>query len=328
MSGEQTTTTASSKPIRLRIPGLVDLVLVSDPQQIQWLNQHADVTRPLDPGASLLHRFIDARLSSDMGFHGSLLPVFLPRSDAARAERQKKLDLQFEDARGLPGEERDEIAGYVSGEKDAEEIGVSVQQWCGRLFFAQYRATKDSYEAGRLIANWPSAPPWRTFVDRASGRLSRAKELLSSAAQGDLHCVHATSIGMENIARTVRKLRRAAQDRDKRKTAPDDMLRECLTAPPAVLRGCTREIDVPFLDRPLTKRSILVFLVARAFETSGDFDVAFLSDGWSGCPAHRVIPEMLRAVWYEAHQEEQGADGKRILSTLNTWSRLWHRAVS
>lgn len=327
MNGERATSAAAGvKPLRLRIPDVIDVVLVSDPDQIQWLNQHADVRRPLDPKASWLHRFIEGRLSSDLGFHGARLPVFLPREDLARADRQKRLDERLEDARGNPGEERDEIAAYVSGKKDADEIGVIVQQWCGKLFLAQYRAARDTYEAGKLLAGWASAPPWRTWKDRVSGRLARAKEVVDTAAEGDLHCVHGTSIGMENVARTVRKLRKAAQDPAKQKLPPDDALRECLTAPPAVLRGCAREIAAPFLDQPLTELSIVVFLVARAFQTSGDFDVAFLADGWSRCPAHRVIPEMLRSVWYTAHQEEP--EERRLLSTINTWSRLWHRAVS
>jgi hypothetical protein len=316
----------TTKPIRLRIPNFIDVLVVSDPEQIQWLNQHESVTRPLNPSASWLHRFIEQRLGTDLAFGGKPLPVFLPRTDAARAERQKKLDDVLEDLRGAPGQERDEIAAYVSGEKDSDEIGVLVQQWCGRLFLAHYRAARETYEAGRLLASWPSAPPWRTWRDRMNGRLAQAKSLLAEAAEGDLHCIHATSIGMENVARSVRRLRKAAQQANKQTLSPDDILRDCLVAPPAVVRGCSGEVHAPFLAQPLTKQTVVVFLVARAYAISGDLDVAFLSDGWSGCPAHRVIPEMLRAVWHSAHHDE--ADDKRLLSTINNWSRLWSRAVS
>ncbi len=313
-------------PIRLRIPKLLDVVVISDPEQMQWLNQHVDVVRPLDPTASFLHKLLDQRLRVDLGFAGGLLPVFRPRSEAARADTQKKLFDRLESLRGAPGEERDDLAQYVSGEKHVDEIGLTVQQWCGRLFVSHYCAFKETYEAGRLIASWPSAPPWRTWLDRRNGKLARAKSVLEHNAEGDLHCIHATTIGMENVARSVRNLRGAAQSHAKQKLSPDDILRECLVAPPAVLRGCAREIDVPFLNQPLTRQSVVVFLVARAFAASGDFDVAFLTDGWSACPAREVIPEMLRSVWYAAHNEE--VEEQHLHAKINTWTRLWHRAVS
>jgi hypothetical protein len=134
---------------------------------------------------------------------------------------------------------------------------------------------------------------------------------------------------MENVARTVRNLRKAAQSPDKQKLSPDDALRECLVAPPAILRGCAREVVAPFLEQPLTRSTLIVFLVAKAYASSGDLDVAFLSESWSACPARHVVPEMLRAVWHAAHHDE--AEGKALLDTiqvLNGWGRLWHRAVT
>lgn len=315
-----------ARPFRVRVLNLIDVVLVSEAPQIHWLNEHPDVVRPTDPSTTWLHRWVDRRLSVDLGFAGSRLPVFLARTDKKRALRQKELDDRFEDLRGMRGEERDELASYVSGKKDADEIGILVQQWCGRLFFPHYRSDKDLYAAGRMLAKWPVSPPWRSLRERMSGRLDRAKERISQAAERDLHCVHATSIGMENVARSVRKMRKAAQQVEKRELSPDDILRECLAAPAAVLRGCAQEVAAPFLDRPLTKRTLIVFLVASAYAKSGDMDVAFMSDGWSACPAHRVVPEMLRAVWHAALHNE--AQEKRILNTALSWSRLLQRAVS
>jgi hypothetical protein len=314
------------KPLRLRFFDVFDVLLVSDPEQIRWLNQQPAVTRPIDGSLGFLQRFLDQRLREDLGFAGKELPVFRPRSDAERAEKQRQLQARLEGLRGAPGEDRDDIAAYVSGHKAVPEIGVTVQHWCGRLFSSRYISTADTYEAGRMLAGWASAAPWQTWKDRVTGRLGRAKSLLMAAAEGDLYAVHATSIGMENVTRTVRKLRKAAQHADKQMLGSEEILRECLIAPPALLRGCSEQLSVPFLDQPLTKRSLIVFLVARAYSISGDLDVAFLADGWSACPARRVVPEMLRAVWHAAHHDE--AEANRLISTINSWSRLWHRAVS
>lgn len=280
-------------PIRVSIPGLLDVLLVSDPVQIRWLNRSPDVSRRLDPDASPLHRFVVSRLAGDLGFHGATLPVFRARGDAARAERQAELEAQFNASPHTASPERDAIASYIAG-VGTEEIGRQVQQWCGRLFFDEYRASDSSYEAGNRLAGWASAPPWRTWFDRWSGRLSRAKFEVECAANGDLACVHGTSIGMENVARTVRAMREL--DKQIPRSA-EQMLRECLHAPPAILRGCERELRAPFLGKPLTPRTLIVFLLARAVETSGELDVAFLADEWSRCPAHRAIRALLGSVW-------------------------------
>lgn len=316
----------AKKPVRIRVGRLIDLLLVSDPEQIQWLNAHASVDRALDPEASLLHRIVDRRLRVDMGFAAKLLPIFLGRKAPERAERQRALEQRLENLRGAPGPERDQLAGYVSGEAHVDEIGTVVQQWCGRLFFPDYQASRETYAAGRKLAGWPTTLPLRAFLDRESGRLEHAKDLLAAAANQDLHCIHGTSIGMENVARSVRKLRRAAHRGDQQAMSPDEILRHCLTAPPAVLRGCTTDLTAPFLTQPLTPRTLIVFLVARAYQTSGDLDVAFLRDGWSRCPAHDVIPEMLRALWHTAHHDER--EPQRLIAKINVFSRLVSRAVS
>jgi hypothetical protein len=318
-------TNTEKRPLRITIPALFDVVLVTDPKHIEQLNQHPDVTRAIDPKSSLLHRIVASRLLGDMAFHGQLLPVFRPREDQMRAQRQKQLDEQLEGLRGAPGPESAEIAAYVSGAKDALEIGVQVQQWCGKLFLAHYHATRESYEAGQLLAGWASAPPWRSVFDKLTGRLERAKELLWQNAGADAHAVHGTSVGMENIAKSVRNLRRAARQANKQKLSPDDILRECLAAPPAILRSCTQDVSVPFLDQPLTQRSLIVFLLAKAYASSGDLDVAFLGDQWSACPARRVVPEMLRAAWHTANHDEPKDES--VLAKINGWGRLFNRGV-
>lgn len=314
-------------PFRVNIPGLIDVVIVSHPKHIEQLNQHPSISRQIDPHGSILHRIVASRLLGDLAFHGKLLPVFLARGDQERERRQKELDEQLENLRGAPGQESAEIGAYVSGIKDALEIGVQVQQWCGKLFLAHYRATRESYEAGKLIAGWASAPPWTTLFDKLTGKLDRAKDLLSQAAEGDPHIIHATSIGMENITKSVRKLRRAAHQPDKQHLSPDDILRECLAAPPAVLRTCTQEVRLPFLAQPLTPRSLVVFLVAKAYTESGDLDVAFLGDQWSACPARRVVPEMLRATWHAANHDEPPKKEDSVFAKINGWGRLWSRVA-
>jgi hypothetical protein len=103
------------------------------------------------------------------------------------------------------------------------------------------------------------------------------------------------SIGTENIAKSVHNLRSATEHPRSGALTPSALLRACLVAPPAVLRGCTQRLAVPFLARPLTERSVVVFLVAKSFAHTGDVNAAFLGDSWSACPARGVIPQLLNA---------------------------------
>lgn len=318
---------AARKPIRACVPGLLDIVAIRDAEQIKWLNERAEIVRTIDPQTSWLHRFLHQQLMQDLRLpDGKPLPAFLDRKDPQRAKRQKELEAQFDELRGLPGPERDEIAAFVSGKKTDGDIGVTVQHWCGRMFHSSYRASAETYAAGKLLAEWVSSPPWKTLFHRLSGRLAASKQQVFEAARGDSYCVHATTIGMRHITEAVENLRRAALRPDKRRLAPDEILRECLVVPPALVRTCTADVDVPFLDLPLTARSLVIFLTASAYKESGDEDVAFLAEGWSACPARDIVPEMLRAVWHAAHHDE--ADGKTIFAKIDRLSRLIPRNES
>jgi hypothetical protein len=284
----------------VRVPGLIDLVLVSDEKQIAWLNEQPALVRQLDGKRSVLHRLLAARVLTDLRFHGMLLPVFQERANHQRAARKAQLEEDLRLAEGRWGQDVAAMAAYLRGQLDDNELGARVQSWCGKLFYAHYQASVHSYDAGRLIAGWASAPPWRSFAARVSGRLQRAKDLLWRAAEGDPHCVHATSIGAENIAKSLHNLRSATHDPKHAALSGSALLRACLVAPPAVLRGCSERLSVPFLSQPLTERSVVVFLVAKAFARTGDLNTAFLADSWSACPARDLVPELLSAALQQA----------------------------
>jgi hypothetical protein len=318
---------SARKAIRVHVPGLLDVLVVREAEQINWLNDRAEVVRTIDPGKSWLHRLLHQQLMRDLRLpDGSPLPAFLDRNDPARAKRQQELEDHFDQLRGLRGPERDEMAAFVRGKKTSADIGIAVQQWCGKLFHSGYRADGDTYAAGDLIAGWVSAPPWKTLFLRLSGKLDASKRLIFEAAKADSYCVHATTIGTRHITGAVEKLRRAALRSGDRELGPDEILRECLVVPPALVRTCAADLEVPFLDLPLTSKTIVIFMTARAYKDSGDQDDAFLAEGWSACPARDIIPEMLRAVWHAAQRSP--TNGKTVLEKIDHLSRLIPRNES
>jgi hypothetical protein len=122
-------------------------------------------------------------------------------------------------------------------------------------------------------------------------------------------------------------MRRAARLPELETASANRALARCLRAPPAVLRGCRRRIVAPFLAEPLTPRTLVVFLVARAFARSGDLDVAFLSGTWSGCPAHEVVLDLLREAWHAA-RDSKTPPGDVWSERVKPWGRVLLRAVS
>ncbi|MET0339579.1 MAG: hypothetical protein ABW252_01185, partial [Polyangiales bacterium] len=280
---------ASVAPRRLRVPGLVDVLLVSDPAQIAWLDRQPAIVRRLDPGASPLHALLDRRTRLDLGFGGRLLPVFRARDDAERAARQAALRTRLDALGDAAGPELASIVRYLRGELPEGELGAVVQRWCGRLLHAGYASDDASYAAGARLAGWPSAAPLRTLVARITGRLARDKRVVAERAAHDPYVIHATSIGMENVTRTLRRLREAAADEGLGAEGFGALLHAVLVAPSAVLRGCTRSLQTPFLARPLTPRTLVVLRVARAFAHRGALDVAFQSESWTACPARHVV---------------------------------------
>jgi hypothetical protein len=288
-------------PARIRIPGLLDVVLVDDPAQIAALNAEPAVTREIDRSSGFLGRIVAARLRT-FTVDGQLLPVFRARTDVARLRAQAALGarLDREAADTAPRAAAIQaLARYVIGAGDETDVGVAVQELVGRLFVPDYRATSETYAAATLVAASPRANPVQAWWWRASGALDRARTLLWDRTGGDPGAIHATTIAFHNIVESLGHMRALAATDGPRGLAADAVA-QCLVAPATLLRICTRETAVPFLDRPLAPGTLIVFRLERAHASTGDDALALLRGEWSQCPAHRFVPELLSEVWTTA----------------------------
>jgi hypothetical protein len=300
--------------MRIKLLGLIDVLLVSKGEEIRWLNAHPDIVRPPNAHAGVLQWIVNWKTLEALRFDGSVLPVFLARDDVERSRRQTELANALDEPERVAPSNSQWLGAFVAKAEPAaaatpEELGVQVQGWCGRLFELRYQATRASYEAGRTIAQWPAAPLWRAW-GRARKQLEEAKGVLLAAAGHDIHAVHATSIGTENIARSVRNMRALAERAGVESCSPERAVQQCLVVPPVLVRGCSREIRAPFLRSPLGRRSLVVFLLGHAYRKEQDLDLAFLDHTWSACPARHVVPSMLEGVWkaaVEANAKEHTA---------------------
>ena len=292
---------------RIGIPLLLDVVRVDDLREIRSLAADRRVDRAFGRSGRLLNRLLQGRILDQMRVNGCLLPAFLPRDHAARAAGQEALErrLASEDIRRRWNDgELDAIAAYVRGEENEDALGPAVQQLVGRLFFPDYRADAESYAAARLVDAYPGAKPWRALWWRLSGRLGRARRQLWERAQNDGHAIHATTIAFHNIVFALKTMRELLADpvRGGRITE-DNVVPQCLSAPPRLLRRSTDVFATPVLPRRMRRGALIVFELKDALAGYGDARDAFMTESWSRCPAHRLVPELLRAVYHRAAGE-------------------------
>jgi len=88
----------------LRVPGIVDVVLVSNPAEIRTLNDHPKIDRNFIPLGPMMNRFIVGRIRRWFEIMGQLLPSLTPRDDRVRVDRQQQLaaalDSEHESSQG------------------------------------------------------------------------------------------------------------------------------------------------------------------------------------------------------------------------------------
>src|SRR5262249_61330865 len=87
---------------RIRVPFIVDVVLVSDPAEIRAVNEAQAIDRNFVPGGPLINRLIVGRIRRWFEIMGQLLPSLMPRGDAVRAARQKELAAKLDPSAGVP----------------------------------------------------------------------------------------------------------------------------------------------------------------------------------------------------------------------------------
>jgi len=292
----------------ITIPGIIRLVIVKTPDEVLAVSNASMIQRPLSGRGGLVNRLIAAKLAVFRTPDGDIWPAFGDRLDRLRAEHQEALEAALSNVEPLLRRIAPEIAelgGYVRHGVAHRSTGVVVQQAVGRLFFADYAASEESYDAARTLQTWLSAWPLRAFWLRRSGALQVSLDRITDLSRGDLACAHATALAMENIVRSVELMRRLACHGDNlAKIEPQDALARTLRAPARVAReardgGCAGTVR-------LRARSLVLLGVESARRQRPDPGFAFFANAWNRCPAHSVVPALLADVWQAARAETEG----------------------
>jgi len=292
----------------ITIPGIIRLVAVRTPDEVLAVNDASMVERSLSGRGGLVNRSVAAKLAVFRTPDGDIWPAFRDRLDPLRAAHQETLEAALSDVgpllRGIASEIV-ELGSYVRTGAAHCSTGVIVQQAVGRLFFTDYAASEESYDAAQTLQSWLSAGPLRTYWLKRSGALQAALDRIMDLSRGNMACAHATALAMHNIVGSIELMRRLARHGDNlAKIGPQDALAQTLRAPTSVVREARDERRVGPVR--LRARSLVLLAVESARQKRADPGFAFFASAWNRCPAHSVVPALLADVWRAAKADREG----------------------
>jgi len=277
----------------MRIPGVVDIVTLRDAAALSAAAVDTRLDRPAPGRGPFLNRIIARAARRTLSARGQFLPSAMARTDYRRTDMRTALSARLE-ASGLDAALSEPVrraAVFVStGEGKALELA---QALIGPAVIDGFAPTRDSVKAAEAIGRALNGSFVTRLADRLTGRSRAALSNLHRIAQGDLTAVHGLGIAAQNMAASLEALRGMP-----RTASAEAALARAMIAPRRVVRqGVARGES---LSGPLRPGTIVMLRVGDATRRTLDPRVAFLSEAWSGCPAHGFVPRVLRRVWDEA----------------------------
>ena len=300
----------------LRVPGLLDLFTADKAASIRSLDAHPRIDRVFDNEGPLLTRMLRARIRSVFHIEGRLWPAFLPRGDAGREKDSAGLHARLSGnarRRGFDVEALDRLADLlVAEEAERPAVGEALQHVVGRAFHPTFHATRETYDAANVLANWPQARLFKALWLRLTGRLPRARRVILEVAKDDPYCAHAISLALPNMIATFERMRGLRlSTSEPAKIRSDAAAAQSLRGPKTLLRGVRPlvlppdprlalrrpnvKIDVPETKKPLRRGAIIRF--DRGEAQNVDRRLLFAEGSWAACPAREWVPELFAEIW-------------------------------
>lgn len=281
---------------RIRIPALLDLLIVSDGQEILASADHPKLDRGPLPHGPLLNRLIAGIPAQVLRTGDGALPSALPRGDNDRAAAQRALATRLAAPAPWDEESLNMVAGWLQARSPA--LGPACQQQIGRLFVPGFRASRATWHAATVLQRALTNPVLR-LVWSVTGEIRRAQTVLSNAMGGDRAGVHAIGIAVHSLVRAVERLEHVLADASLRATVSDPgALGYAVSAPDSVLRYATGYAETP--GGPIAPGTIVLFRLDAEANRLADPRLAFLSESWSACPAAGLVPRLLAEIWARA----------------------------
>jgi len=229
---------------RYHIPGVLDVYEVSDPKEIEAVNNDPRIDRQFDSRTCPLNWLFVKRSLSVLSYTGNPFPTMKPRHSQERQSAQQtlwnRLQLTVTETK-LGPKELEPLAQWVRGNGADESLGLQTQQILGRLFSDTFVATPKSWAAATTLVRAPrSFNVPKLIWWNINGKVWRAKRKLASMVNNDLSAVNAIGIAVHNLVNSLRMMRALYSDSNRRRTlSPADAANQCLVAPASVFRQAT-----------------------------------------------------------------------------------------
>jgi hypothetical protein len=283
---------------RIRIPLLLDLLTVDDPQHIAALDAHPAVGRSFALSSSRLVRWLGGRLRRLLSVANTPYPALLPREDKIRAAQTAMLEARL-GARGegvaIPAETVRLLGRYVRGETAEAAILVPLQQLIGGQMVGAYDAT-DEAVADALRLGGAARNPLRGLWLWLTRRLGPLQRRISRACDGDIYAAHGTVVGFQSVLIELRKLRaHCIETGGAAGQGAKAVVASVIAPPPKTLRAATGKVEADFLDAPVGPGTLIIL----APSAKGP-EAAFALGRWSQCPAHGFVTRLLEESWQAA----------------------------
>jgi hypothetical protein len=289
---------------RHHIPGVLNVFEVTDPDDIEAVNNDPRIDRQFDSPTCPLNWLLLKRSLSVLSCAGNRFPTMSPRDSVARKSAQQalwnRLSLKVPEVK-LGPEELEPLSNWIRSNGADESLGLLAQQILGRLFSETFVATPESWDAATALVKAPRSSNIARLIWWAlSGKVRRAKRQLAGMVNNDLSAVNAIAIAVHNLVNSLRRMRSVYADKNLRLTlSPLDAVNRCLAAPVSVYRQAT--VAGELKGSQFSSGSVFILNIGEAAKMEGAGNLVFMRDSWSSCPAEQWVPAMLEGVWVRAN---------------------------
>ena len=290
---------------KLKIPGIVNLYKVDEPEEIQALSRDPVVNREFTLRTCPFNWLLLKRSLAVLTIAGRRFPTMTIRDSEERQIHQRKLAESLHAkaaAIRLGPEELEPLARWIRGQGSDVEVGMLTQQLLGRLFVPTFVATPESWAAAQVLVQAPrSRKILKVLWWFVSGKVRRSQRLLAGMVDGDLSAVNAIGIAVHNMIKGLRQMRSLYADSAIRASlTPEVAASKCLFAPISLYRQATEAGKLG--GCPFPRNALFVLEIGKASQRERGKPMVFMDGTWSRCPAADWVPAMLEGLWRRAIQ--------------------------